>query len=1096
MSEHLLQASSAGARLLPASPLVTPTKEPFHPILSPPATEFPYPESSSDENIENGLKKPTTEPSSGNSLLSASKEDGQDSAMTLIESPNRANGGHAVRPADMDRMNKVTSTPERPDLAAVRYKTDMPRAGVRPILTVANRHSTTARQTAELNSSSSDSELTSGDEGDIVKDHPGRGHNPLAASRLNQVRRHPRESSKGHEGRFSIGNDQFRSRGKVATDGRLNITVNETANSGYLAKALGATLKRHSHPQPDQRDAPLRRDEKARRSSRQVPKLNIVIMVIGSRGDIQPFLKIGKILRDKYYHRVRIATHPTFKKFVEKDIGLEFFNVGGDPSELMAFMVKNPGLIPSVETVKAGEIGRRRDSMYEMFQGFWRACINATDDEKDIANAKMMGNRYPFVADAIIANPPCFAHFHCAEKLGIPLHLVFTFPYTPTGDFPHPLANIKTSNVDREYTNYMSYPLVELMIWQGLGDLVNRFRVTTLGLEPVSTLWAPGQLSRLKVPMTYLWSPGLCPKPKDWGPEIDVAGYVFLDLASSFKPEEKLDKFLNEKSDKPIIYIGFGSISGIDDPTAFTRMIFGAVQKTGVRAVISKGWGLRDDVAGIPKSICMVDNVPHDWLFPKMDAVIHHGGAGTTAIGLKCGKPTMIVPFFGDQPFWSAMIIRAGAGAKKSLSLKKLNVDKFAEGITQCLSPEATTSAQKLARSIKEEGDGAENAVASFHGSLLLDGKHSMRCKIFPERVAVWKLKHTEVKLSALAADLLVENKQLEWSDLHLARNMEWQDFHGPGEPITGAGGALVASFQEALHGLMHIDENIKTNLERRERKLRRRNRRTPAAEINGQQPSLQTVNSEVATNEEQYNLSRLTTELSMTEPGSKSALVSKDVAKGVGHSAKAMLAMPLDMWVALTLGFRNAPRLYGDSTVRSPPAAITSLRSGIKLAGDEFVLGFYDGICGLVRIPVADVKEGGMVALPKGMAKSLGGLVLKPISGVLGIGAYTGKGIQASIRKRVRDTTRVERWIRRARMIQGAKDIRELEQQKVPNAAPGNKRDTQLAKFRAKALAAWASSGRDLVEEARRKDQRSMSLAPVRNKMGKGDARLPVVQA
>ena len=80
--------------------------------------------------------------------------------------------------------------------------------------------------------------------------------------------------------------------------------------------------------------------------------------------------------------------------------------------------------------------------------------------------------------------------------------------------------------------------------------------------------------------------------------------------------------------------------------------------------------------------------------------------------------------------------------------------------------------------------------------------------------------------------------------------------------------------------------------------------------------------------------------------------------------------------------------------------------------------------------------------------------------------------------------------------MIQGAKDIRELEQQKVPNAAPGNKRDTQLAKFRAKALAAWASEGRDLVEEARRKDQRSMSLAPVRNKMGKGDARLPVVQA
>jgi hypothetical protein len=164
----------------------------------------------------------------------------------------------------------------------------------------------------------------------------------------------------------------------------------------------------------------------------------------------------------------------------------------GDPSELMSFMVKNPGLIPSLDTVKAGEIGRRRSSMFEMFQGMWRACINATDDESDKENMKMMGDKHPFVADCIIANPPSFAHVHIAERLGIPLHMMFTFPYTPTTKFAHPLANIKQSNVDRSYTNFMSYPLVELMVWQGLGDLVNKFRVQSLGLEPVSTLWAPG----------------------------------------------------------------------------------------------------------------------------------------------------------------------------------------------------------------------------------------------------------------------------------------------------------------------------------------------------------------------------------------------------------------------------------------------------------------------------------------------------------------------------------------------------------------------------------------------------------------------------
>ena len=288
--------------------------------------------------------------------------------------------------------------------------------------------------------------------------------------------------------RFSVGNDNFRTRGKVSKrDGRLNISINETAHKGYLAKALGATLQHHltgkSHADEDDTPlSPLREEDATARPhiSRVAtvstmsttpsvydllppPSLNIVIMVIGSRGDIQPFLKLGKVLKEDHGHRVRIATHPAFKKFVEQDSGLEFFSVGGDPAEIMAFMVKNPGLIPTVATVRAGDIGKRRESMYEMFQGFWRACINATDDEKDSANLKMMGDKHTFVADAIIANPPSFAHVHCAERLGIPLHLMFTFPNSPTQQFPHPLTNIKQSNVDPSYTNFMSYPLVEMM---------------------------------------------------------------------------------------------------------------------------------------------------------------------------------------------------------------------------------------------------------------------------------------------------------------------------------------------------------------------------------------------------------------------------------------------------------------------------------------------------------------------------------------------------------------------------------------------------------------------------------------------------------
>jgi hypothetical protein len=156
--------------------------------------------------------------------------------------------------------------------------------------------------------------------------------------------------------------------------------------------------------------------------------------------------------------------------------------------------------------------------MSEMFQGFWKACIKPTDGHERLETSRT-GSTHgtsidsenidqdvePFIADAIIANPPSFAHVHCAEKLGIPLHLMFTFPYSPTQDIPHPLAFIQNSNMGKEYTNALTYPLVEMMTWQGLGDLINKFREKTLALEPVATLWAPGMISRLQVPYTYMW---------------------------------------------------------------------------------------------------------------------------------------------------------------------------------------------------------------------------------------------------------------------------------------------------------------------------------------------------------------------------------------------------------------------------------------------------------------------------------------------------------------------------------------------------------------------------------------------------------------
>lgn len=1075
------------------------------PISEPPAIVFPYPDIHETSN-----PAPPERPRS-------------DSEQTLTETSSlhdHASVDHVV--------SKPATSPiivDRPLLAGKRFETELSRpVGTRPVM-AQMRRSTGGRPTNNLPltqldesfDSTSDSDFSTEDEEphvDLQAQRSAPERRDLAPANLNRARMRPWQERKKR--RVDVGNENFTSSGKIAKDGRLNVKISETANSGYLAKALGSALQGHLHPNAQQakRDAEdMKRQFDENKATTKIPRMNIVIMVIGSRGDVQPFLKIGQILQNKYGHRVRIATHPAFRKFVQDEIGLEFFSIGGDPSELMSFMVRNPGLIPSFETLTSGEVGRRREQMIEMFNGFWRACVNTTDDEKDTANLKLLGNKHPFVADAIIANPVSFAHYHCAEKLGIPMHLVFTFPYTPTTAFPHPLANVKASNVDREYTNYMSYPLVDLMQWQGLGDLVNRFRVKTLGLEPLSTLWAPGQLTRMRVPFTYLWSPSLVPKPADWGPEIDIAGYVFLDLAKSFKPPNDLVKFLkrSEEDTRPIIYIGFGSISGIKDSQAFCKLIFEATVQAGVKAVVSRGWGGMGDGMDIPDGVFMVDNVPHDWLFPQLDAVVHHGGAGTCAIGMKLGLPTMIIPFFGDQPFWASMIVRAGAGAKEVWPLKKLTVERFATGIKECLEPSAKEKAQAIAKSIEEEGDGAENAIDSFHRGLALSGKHSIRCGIFDDRIAVWRVRHTGMNLSALAADLLVENKQLTWHDLELLRHKKWADFSGPGEPITGAGGVVVGAFQEAIHGMSMVGEMTKQDYKRAEKRRRRRKGMTVAdavvrpgflaqkvrkgsADENDAPGTIEAVNltgeaepirkptiAGVLGDEGRPAQQRTDTTSSLQGP--TPVILAKDVGKGVGHSLKALALLPSDMLNAVTLGFRNAPRLYGDRTVRPPPQNIRGFRQGVTVAGKEMWYGMYDGAIGVVRIPYLDVSEDGMSGLPKGMARGLGGLVLKPVAGTLGLINYTNRGAYASVKRLVRDTEKTERWIRRARLTQGAievKELREQERQKRANdvrAPAGSDRDGQLERARTQVLSRWTSHDRRQVEEAREKEKRTLSV-------------------
>lgn len=202
----------------------------------------------------------------------------------------------------------------------------------------------------------------------------------------------------------------------------------------------------------DHLDPPPPYEDTAQRPS-QHPRLNVLIQVVGSRGDVQPFIALGNELQ-RLGFRVRLATHDTFANFV-RDAGLEFYPVGGDPVALMAYMVKNPGLIPSFKSLRAGDIQQKRDMIAEMLDGFWNSCHMPDTITED-----------PFVADAIIANPPAFAHVHCAQVLSIPVHIMFTMPWSTTAKFPHPLANLSNSR-DQPMANSASYAIVEYLTWQG-----------------------------------------------------------------------------------------------------------------------------------------------------------------------------------------------------------------------------------------------------------------------------------------------------------------------------------------------------------------------------------------------------------------------------------------------------------------------------------------------------------------------------------------------------------------------------------------------------------------------------------------------------
>ena len=413
--------------------------------------------------------------------------------------------------------------------------------------------------------------------------------------------------------------------------------------------------------------------------------MRIAIIAPGSRGDVQPYIALGKGLQ-RAGHVVRLVTHRDFEGLVSSH-GLDFWPVEGNVQDI----------VQSDKMRAVLEGGNLLTSMAQMSKELKRGALALTHEGlaacRDV-DWVLAGIGGLFVACSI------------AEKLGLPFLQAYNVPFTPTREFSGALFPNFPPWLGGSL-NRLSHHLTRQMVWQAYRPADSAVRQKALGL-PVSPLWGPFHSDRLQqAPILYGLSPSVFPQPSDWDDTIHVTGYWFLDPEDDWNPPPALERFL--QAGPPPVYVGFGSMSN-RKPEETADLVIQALTRTGQRAIMSSGWsGLHKTDS--PDDVFVVDSVPHAWLFPRVAAVVHHGGAGTTAAGLRAGVPSVIIPFHGDQPFWGQRVAALGVGPPP-IPRKKLTVEILAQAIHRAMTDQTMRQrAASLGAKIQVE-DGIARAVA------------------------------------------------------------------------------------------------------------------------------------------------------------------------------------------------------------------------------------------------------------------------------------------------------------------------------------------------------------------------------------------------
>ncbi len=413
--------------------------------------------------------------------------------------------------------------------------------------------------------------------------------------------------------------------------------------------------------------------------------MRIAIIALGSRGDVQPYIALGKGLK-KSGHVIRFVTHQNFEELVNLH-GLESCSVEGSVQDIAQ----------SKEMQGHIEKGNFLSVMSQMKKEAMQGAINLA--KVGISACKDM--------NLIIAGiGGLFAGITLAEKLEIPFLQAYYIPFTPTKAFPSFLFP-KLPFRYGGFLNRFTYSIARQIIWQGYRSADNLARRQVLGLPPVS-FFGPYKSHRFNQnPVLYGFSSSVIPKPYDWDNNIHITGYWLLDHEDNWTPPSELIEFI--KSGNPPIYVGFGSMSS-RKPEETADIILNAIAKTKQRAIMLSGWGGLKKT-NLPDTVFMVDSIPISWLFPRVAAAIHHGGAGTTAESLKAGIPSIVIPFFGDQFFWGKRVAELGIGPEP-ISRKKLTTERLVQAIQEVVTNQTMhQSASNLGAKIRAE-DGVASAVA------------------------------------------------------------------------------------------------------------------------------------------------------------------------------------------------------------------------------------------------------------------------------------------------------------------------------------------------------------------------------------------------